>query len=337
MKKKNIIKDSILRMWNYITQLDIDKAHNGLKSLQIQLINQYNFLLALIFFSYSLRDLYYGLYESFYILGSFSILLLFTLFFTKLRLNKHILLVICAVIALIIFYFSSYTGITTGTYMYNFALLSATLFLFSSKERSYIIILYIFVTVLFLINCFTDFKLFFNPKYASPILVQKTFILTFVQTLTISFINGIYLHKRLNLHARILRSKHRFIKAIASKDSTIAKLENKTSKPLLFDTEELIAFAKSSPKNFINQFHQDFPTLFDQLSKINPKITETEFRTLALIRVGCTSKEISNLEYVSIRTVETRKNRIRKKFELSPNSNIYLWLKNIEQDPELHV
>lgn len=332
MKKKNILKDFIIQVWNYITLLNIDEANNGLKSLQIQLINQYNFLLALIFLTYSLRDLYYGLSESSYILGSISILLFLTLFFTRMRLNTNVLFASCAGIAIIIFYFSSYTGLITGTYMYNFALLSATLFLFGSKERYIIIIIYTLITLLFLINCFTDFQLFFNPKYASPILIKKTFILTFIQTLTITFINGLYLHKRFNLHSSIIRSKYRFIKRGVNNNIPSLKVDNDIHKKLLVDTEELISFAKSSPKNFINHFHHSFPTLFDQLSKINPKITETEFRTLALIRIGFTSKEISNLEHVSIRTVETRKNRIRKKFILSPNSNIYVWLKNMEHD-----
>lgn len=331
-KKKNIFKNFIIQVWDYITFLNIDEANNGLKSLQIQLINQYNFLLAMIFFTYSLRDLYYGLSESSYTLGIISIILFLSLFFTKLRLNTYVLFASCASIAIIIFYYSSYTGITAGTYMYNFALLSATLYLFGAKERYMIILIYILIILLFLVNHFTDFKLFFNPKYSSPVLIKKTFILAFIQTLTITFINGIYLHKRFNLHSTIIRSKYRFIKRGVNNDIQQEKVDNEIHKNLLFDTEELISFAKSSPKNFINHFHHNFPTLFDQLSKINPKITETEFRTLALIRIGFTSKEISNLEHVSIRTVETRKNRIRKKFILSPNSNIYVWLKSIEQD-----
>jgi len=87
--------------------------------------------------------------------------------------------------------------------------------------------------------------------------------------------------------------------------------------------------ANSSSAKFMPEFIKVFPDLFDQLLEINPKITSTEFKTLALIRLGFNTKDIANLEYVSIRTIETRKNRIRRNFGLASTVNLYVWIKAV--------
>lgn len=331
MKKYKILFNCLLKLWNYISLLDIDCGHNELQRLRIQLLNQYNFLLGIIFLSYAIRDSFYGLIESYLLLGTSSLILLVTLFFTKLRFKRTVIFFTCVFITLIIFYFTSYSGVITGIYMYNFAFITAILFLFGSKEIYCIIILYGLTILFFLINCFTDFKLFFNGKYHSEKLYTETLLISFIETLTLLFINGIYLHKRFNLHLSILRARYRLQIEISKKKISIERLETKLKKDLPYDIEDLILIARSSSSKFMPEFTKVFPTLFDQLREINPKVTSTEFKTLALIRLGFNTKDLANLEYVSIRTIETRKNRIRKNFGLSSKVNLYLWIRTLDK------
>lgn len=322
----------LLKVWNYISILDIDRGHNELQRLRIQLLNQYNFLLALIFLSYALRDIFHGLWGSFLILGVSSITLLFSLFFTKLRFKSKFVFYTCVFISIIIFYFTSYSGVIAGTYIYNFAFITAILFLFGSKEIYYIVILYGLTILFFLINYYTDFNLFFNDKYQSKRLYSEDLMICFLETLALLCINGIYLHKRFQLHLKILRSKYHLIIEIYKKKTSINQLENRIKEELPYDLEHLIMIARSPSKNFMPEFTKVFPKLFDQLLHINPKITPTEFRTLALIRLGFNTKDLANLEFVSIRTIETRKNRIRKNFGLTSEVNLYVWIRTLEEN-----
>ncbi|WP_312330766.1 hypothetical protein [Sphingobacterium sp.] len=319
----------LLGIWNYISLLNIDRGNNGLQKLRIQLLNQYNFLLGLIFLSYAIRDVFYGFVESYIILGTASIFLLLTLFFTTLRFNKHIVFSTCVFLTMVIFFFTSYSSVLTGTYMYNFAFITAIIFLFGSKDMFYIAILYSLTIVFFLINYFTDFKLFFNAEYESKNLYTQNLLIAFLETLALLCVNGIYLHKRFQLHLKIVRARYRLQMDIMKKKDSIGRLENKLKKELPYDIEYLITMANSSSAKFMPEFIKVFPDLFDQLLEINPKITSTEFKTLALIRLGFNTKDIANLEYVSIRTIETRKNRIRRNFGLASTVNLYVWIKAV--------
>ncbi len=332
MEKKIKLFYYLLKGWNYISLLDIQYGKNGLQRLRIQLLNQYNFLLAIIFLSYAIRDIFYGFFESCFILGVSSFILLLTLFFTRIRFNNTFVFGTCVFITIVIFYFTSYSGIITGTYMYNFAFTSAILFLFGAKDIMYIIILYSLTIVFFLINYFTDFRLFFNELYQSKKLYTENLMISFFETLGLLCVNGIYLKNRFELHLKILRARCKLQIEIVEKKHSIGRLENRLKKELPYDIEHLILIARSSSGNFIAEITKIFPNLFDQLLHINPKITPTEFRTLALIRLGFNTKDLANLEFVSIRTIETRKNRIRKNFGLTSEVNLYVWIKTLEEN-----
>lgn len=185
----------------------------------------------------------------------------------------------------------------------------------------YIAILYSLTIIFFLINYFTDFKLFFNAEYESRNLYNINLLIAFLETLAIMCVNGIYIHKRFQLHLNIVRTQYRLQMEIMKKKSFIGRSEDKVSMASPFDIEYLIKMANSSSAKFMPEFTKAFPHLFDQLLEINPKITSTEFKKLAFIRLGFNTKDIANLEYVSIRTIETRKNRIRKNFGLASTGN----------------
>jgi len=93
--------------------------------------------------------------------------------------------------------------------MYNFAFITAIIFLFGSKDMFYIAILYSLTIVFFLINYFTDFKLFFNAEYESKNLYTQNLLIAFLETLALLCVNGIYLHKRFQLHLKIVRARYR--------------------------------------------------------------------------------------------------------------------------------
>ena len=68
-------------------------------------------------------------------------------------------------------------------------------------------------------------------------------------------------------------------------------------------------------KNFVSRLMMRCPTL-----------TEREKRLAILLRLGFSSKEISSLMNIEIKSVETNRYRLRKKLRLDRNENIGTFL-----------
>lgn len=73
----------------------------------------------------------------------------------------------------------------------------------------------------------------------------------------------------------------------------------------------------------LNQFH---PNFVRNLSERHTDLTPTELRICALLRSNLATKDISNLLYLSERTVENHRYRIRKKLGLPVDINLSLYL-----------
>ena len=66
--------------------------------------------------------------------------------------------------------------------------------------------------------------------------------------------------------------------------------------------------------------HKDF---FKKLKKLYPQLTPTDLRMAVLIRLNYTSKEIAEMQNISLRGVETARYRLRKKLQLTEEDNLY--------------
>lgn len=66
--------------------------------------------------------------------------------------------------------------------------------------------------------------------------------------------------------------------------------------------------------------HKDF---FKKLKELYPQLTPTDLRMAVLIRLNYTSKEIAEMQNISLRGVETARYRLRKKLQLTEEDNLY--------------
>lgn len=76
-------------------------------------------------------------------------------------------------------------------------------------------------------------------------------------------------------------------------------------------------------KAYFNSVH---PSFFDNISKANPSLTGNELRLCAFLRLGLSTKEIASLTFREIRSVESARNRLRKKIELDVDMNLNSYL-----------
>lgn len=84
--------------------------------------------------------------------------------------------------------------------------------------------------------------------------------------------------------------------------------------------------ARNDDESFYLKFIETFPYFNKKLLAINPNLSSTDFEYCALIKLDFTTKEIAQAKNISIRTVETKKYRLRKKLNLPEDiKNINTW------------
>ena len=128
-----------------------------------------------------------------------------------------------------------------------------------------------------------------------------------------------------------LREKHQENKekllALALKliqqEEQLAKYEQKKSpQTQLSSAETWDQFARQ-----FNTLHHDF---YANLIQTYPDLTTAELKVCSLIKVGLSTKEIATLLSVSRRTVDSHRERIRKKLQLPPRSSLAKFIASLQ-------
>lgn len=87
----------------------------------------------------------------------------------------------------------------------------------------------------------------------------------------------------------------------------------------------LIDLANNGDPSFMFTFEQVFPSFSDKLLKINPDLQKSEIEFCALLKLNLSTKEIAKTTFIETKTVQNKKYRIRKKLNIPPNTDIYVW------------
>jgi ATP/maltotriose-dependent transcriptional regulator MalT len=82
------------------------------------------------------------------------------------------------------------------------------------------------------------------------------------------------------------------------------------------------AGADETWEDFSRRFHAQHHDFHATLLKRFPSLSPAELKVCALIRAGLSSKEISTLLYISGRTVEVHRGRIRRKLGVGPGASL---------------
>lgn len=93
--------------------------------------------------------------------------------------------------------------------------------------------------------------------------------------------------------------------------------------------DELINLAKTNDAGFLAKFEEVYPHFAPNLLKINPTLVRTELKFCALLFFNFSIKDIAEYTFTSPKTVQNRKNRIRKRLEIPLEENINLWMQKM--------
>ncbi|MBB6330644.1 tetratricopeptide (TPR) repeat protein [Chryseobacterium sediminis] len=124
-----------------------------------------------------------------------------------------------------------------------------------------------------------------------------------------------FVHKRIKNKNRVLNIKEKETQELNQK--------------LNFAFEEVIQLAKNNDPEFLTRFQEVYPDFFPNLMKIEPQLQSTELKFCALLFLNFSTKDIATYTFVQPQSVQTRKNRLRKRLRIPSDEDIYLWMKNM--------
>ncbi|MCL1668177.1 hypothetical protein M2T82_08905 [Elizabethkingia ursingii] len=86
---------------------------------------------------------------------------------------------------------------------------------------------------------------------------------------------------------------------------------------------EVIELAKTNDSQFLSRFQELYPEFIQKLKSLSPELETSEITFCAMIKLNFTSKEIANYTFVQHASVQQRKRRIRKKFGIPSDEDLY--------------
>lgn len=96
--------------------------------------------------------------------------------------------------------------------------------------------------------------------------------------------------------------------------------------------EEVVQLAKSDSPEFLTRFQEVYPNFFKNLLETEPQLLNTELKFCALLFLNFSTKEIASYTFVQPQSIQTKKNRLRKKLNISSSEDLYVWMKNINSN-----
>jgi len=96
------------------------------------------------------------------------------------------------------------------------------------------------------------------------------------------------------------------------------------------DIDFLIDLAISNSPVFFSKFCEIFPLFLKKIQQISSEISYHELRYLAFFKLDFTTKEIAIYTKSTVRAIESRRFRLRKKLNVPKNIDFNIWLMSIE-------
>lgn len=119
-----------------------------------------------------------------------------------------------------------------------------------------------------------------------------------------------------------LMTEHKLLKKNEDESNRLKQLVNPAF-------NEVIQLAKNNSPEFPIRFKEVYPEFCKRLLHINPDLQATDLRFCALISLNFSTKDIAKYTFVSPRSVQSKKYRLRKKLNLDTEADIYLFMSNL--------
>ncbi len=149
------------KTWDAISSIGIREEYDDILVKRITLTNQFSVVAIFVFVfsginNYVLGDLYSAL-----LIEGLVVVTLIGFYLNKKYLHRIAITFLFTIVSIAIFYFDSYSGLLSGTYLYHFPLIFAIAFVFDMREDRKAMLFHFLLIISFLfINAATNYNLF---------------------------------------------------------------------------------------------------------------------------------------------------------------------------------
>lgn len=151
----------------------------------------------------------------------------------------------------------------------------------------------------------------------------KIFIYVVVGLLSLTILLGVFLIFRNRRHKRRLMRKNRQLESTTEK---IELLEEELESNIY---EDIVELAKSNSPEFLPLFEKGYPEFVSAMKNLNPSIRSSELSFCALAYLNFSTKDIADFTFVTIRAVQVRRNRLRKKYDIPSEADFNEWFRGL--------
>lgn len=116
---------------------------------------------------------------------------------------------------------------------------------------------------------------------------------------------------------------------ILQKDCEIIELKRKVS----YTHQELVEMAKKDDALFISVFKELYPAFYHKLLVVQPDLTGLELKICFYLKLNFSTKEIADYTFVTVKAIQNRKNRLRKRLFLSEKADLYEFIHSLTDKP----
>ena len=313
----NQLTELFTRIYNIISFYDVENAKDIKEKEFTILINRYVFIVSIFFFLQSISNyLFFGYTHE--ALFNFIIFFVFsTSYFLlkKQRKNKIVIYLVFFCLNFIIMYYSSNCGLESGIFLFYFPLLTALPLFFTSKDYIHLISLFIIIIFSLYISAYYNFTLFTRDKNLNGY-EHRLLLLSITSVIIFLMLNFFYLEEKRKSYYFILRRnqiRKQHIQQLSQELNQYKTLVNKNDLSEE-DIQDILNSIRLNDAFFIEKFEKIFPNYLENLQQnATQKLSISDLKYCGMIRLGLTTKQIAIYTNSTIKAVEGKKYRLRKK------------------------
>ncbi|CAM3666715.1 hypothetical protein ELOC111193_15770 [Elizabethkingia occulta] len=299
------------------------------------LINQYLALLTLIFFSQGIAIYTFIAFtvDSLFLL-SISLLFALSYIIKEYRKNKYVILITFVLLNFIITYYSSFCGVESCVFLFYFPLLLAIpFFLNYPKNRVEIFIISIIVLGSLYISAIYNFSLIpqsdlvLKYHYQNKLLIMNITFSLLIFRITYYFVGEKKREDYMLVDFNV--TKDQYIRDLQVKIEMLEE-QHKKEKLSESDIREMIRLAQTNDSIFIERFDLYFPNFFNTIRNAsNTSLTMSDLYLCAMLKLNFSNKQIALYSNSTVKSVESKKYRLRKKIEIPADQDFTIWITSV--------
>lgn len=329
-----ILTDFLQRLYEFVSYygLQEDDSLDGKDSTI--LLNRYVVLSVVILIIHCICNIvFFGITKDSIILFLVSLSLLLVRFLLTTNINrKYFISSFVIILTAVVTYYSSFCGVESGMYLFYFPLLSCLPVFFNLNKNKFLSgFLFILIISSLYVSAITNFTVVErNPLLGSY--GYHLLILNISSILLLLAVNIFFLLEKRSDYFFILHRNTLKREQIDDLNNEVVRLKKLLKKEDFSENkiEDLIKSIQLNDVVFVENFEKLFPDFFRELHQITSvPLTVSDLKFCAMLKLGYSIKQIAIYTNSTIKSVEGKKYRLRKKLNISAGSESKTWMSAI--------